>query len=53
LEGQGFQVVGEASDGYEALRAAEKTHPDVAILDIRMPVLNGVDATRELKKVVA
>jgi len=50
LEGQGFQVVGEASDGHEAVRAAEKTHPDVAILDIRMPVLNGVDATRELKK---
>src|SRR5260370_27362477 len=50
LEGQGFQVVGEASDGHEVLRAAEKTHPDVAILDIRMPVLNGVDATRELKK---
>jgi two-component system response regulator NreC len=50
LEGQGFQVVGEASDGQEVLRAAEKTHPDVAILDIRMPVLNGVDATREMKK---
>ncbi len=28
LEGQGFQVVGEASDGHEAVRAAEKTHPD-------------------------
>lgn len=50
LEGQGFQVVGEASDGQEALRAVEKTHPDVAILDIRMPALNGVDAARELKK---
>src|SRR5258708_19928249 len=50
LEGQGFQVVGEASDGYEVVRAAEKTHPDVAILDIRMPVLNGVDAARELRK---
>ncbi len=50
LEGQGFQVVGEASDGHEVLRAVEETHPDIAILDIRMPVLNGVDATRELKK---
>ena len=50
LEGQGFQVVGEASDGQEMLRTAEKTRPDVAILDIRMPVLNGVDAARELKK---
>src|SRR5260370_12718005 len=50
LEGQGFQVVGEASDGSEALREAGKPHPDVAILDIRMPLLNGGDATRELKK---
>jgi two-component system, NarL family, response regulator NreC len=50
LEGQGFQVVGEASDGHEMLRTAEKTRPDVAIVDIRMPVLNGVDAARELTK---
>jgi DNA-binding NarL/FixJ family response regulator len=50
LEGQGFQVVWEASDGQEALRLAEKAKPDVAILDISMPVLNGVDAARELKK---
>ncbi len=41
LESQGFQVVGEASDGQATLRSAEKTHPDVAILDISMPVLNG------------
>ncbi len=50
LESQGFQVVGEASDGQATLRSAEKTHPDVAILDISMPVLNGIDAARELKK---
>jgi two-component system, NarL family, response regulator NreC len=50
LEKQGFQVVGEASDGQEALRSVEKTQPDVAIIDINMPVLNGVDAARELKK---
>jgi two-component system response regulator NreC len=50
LEKQGFQVVGEASDGQEALRSVEKTQPDVAIIDISMPVLNGVDAARELKK---
>ncbi len=43
-------MVGEASDGQETLRSAEMTQPDVAILDIRMPVLNGVDAARELKK---
>jgi two-component system response regulator NreC len=50
LERQGFQVVSEASNGQEALRSMEKTQPDVAILDIGMPVLNGVDAARELVK---
>jgi two-component system, NarL family, response regulator NreC len=47
---QGFQVVGEASDGQEALLSVEKTQPDVAIIDISMPVLNGIEAARELKK---
>jgi two-component system response regulator NreC len=50
LEKQGFQVVGEASDGQEALRSVEKTQPNVAILDISMPILNGMDAARELLK---
>src|SRR5258708_4001867 len=50
LERQGFQIVGEASDGQEAVRSVEKMQPDVAILDISMPLLNGVDAARELKK---
>ena len=50
LETQGFQVVGEASDGEESLHLAETTRPDVAILDISMPVLNGVDTARQLKK---
>jgi two-component system response regulator NreC len=50
LEKQGFQVVSEASDGQEALGAVQKTQTDVAILDISMPILNGVDAARELVK---
>jgi DNA-binding NarL/FixJ family response regulator len=50
LERQGFQVVCEVSDGQEAIRSVEKTQPDVAIIDISMPILNGVDAARELKK---
>lgn len=50
LEKQGIQVVTEASDGQEAVRLGEKTQPDVAILDITMPLLNGVDAARELIK---
>ncbi len=50
LERQGFQVVGEASDGQETLRLAERTQPDVAIVDISMPFMNGLEAARELKK---
>jgi two-component system, NarL family, response regulator NreC len=50
LERQGFQVVGEASDGQETLRSAERTQPDVAIVDISMPYMNGLEAARELKK---
>src|SRR6266446_6067783 len=50
LERQGFQVVSEASDGQEALQSVQETQPDVAIIDISMPLLNGVDTARELKK---
>src|SRR5215469_9709114 len=50
LEKQGIQVVTEASDGQEAVRLAEKVQPEIAILDITMPLLNGVDAARELMK---
>lgn len=50
LERQGFQVVGEASDGQAALRLVAKDKLDVAIMDISMPVLNGIDAAREVTK---
>jgi DNA-binding NarL/FixJ family response regulator len=50
LEKKGFQVIAEASDGQEALRSVEKNQPEVAIVDISMPILNGVDTARELKK---
>jgi DNA-binding NarL/FixJ family response regulator len=50
LEREGFQVAAEASDGQEALRLVPNVCPDVAILDISMPILNGLDAARELKK---
>ena len=50
LEREGFQVVGEASDGQEAVRVVLGVRPDVAILDISMPLLNGVDTARELQK---
>ena len=46
LEREGFEVVGEASDGHEASRLAQTLRPDVAVLDLIMPGLNGLDAAR-------
>ncbi|AXA53693.1 response regulator [Pseudomonas thivervalensis] len=46
----GFEVVGEARDGQEALDLCERLQPDIAILDIRMPVLNGLGAARILQQ---
>jgi two-component system, NarL family, response regulator NreC len=48
LEGEKFQVVGEASDGQEVIRLAETLHPDIAFIDVSMPTLNGIEAAREL-----
>jgi two-component system response regulator NreC len=50
LERQGFQVACEASDGQAALHLAAKDKLDVAIMDISMPVMNGLDAAREMAK---
>jgi len=41
-------VVGEAGDGQDAVAAARRTRPDVVLMDIRMPVLDGIEATRRL-----
>src|SRR5215470_3539130 len=46
----GLDVVGEASDGHEAVRLAQTLSPDVAVLDISMPMLNGIDAARQILK---
>jgi two-component system response regulator NreC len=43
-----FEIVGEASDGREAVKLAETVKPDVAVLDITMPNLNGIEATRQI-----
>jgi DNA-binding NarL/FixJ family response regulator len=44
----GFEVVSEAGDGREAIRAARSYRPDVILMDVRMPVLDGIEATREI-----
>ena len=43
-----IEVVGEAANGQEAVRVAERYKPDVILMDIRMPVLDGIEATRRL-----
>jgi DNA-binding NarL/FixJ family response regulator len=50
LEREGFEVVGVAADGHEAVALATKLVPDVAVLDIAMPGLNGLDAAREIQR---
>jgi DNA-binding NarL/FixJ family response regulator len=47
-----IEVVGEASDGEESVRLAEKLKPDVVIMDISMPKLNGIEATKQIKSIV-
>ena len=45
---QGMQVVGEAADGAEAVRLARELRPNVVVMDIAMPGLNGIEATRQV-----
>ncbi len=46
-----MQIVGQAGTGKEAVELAEKLHPDIAIIDVAMPELNGIEATRRLGEI--
>src|SRR4051794_177788 len=46
----GMEVVGEAADGRDAVRLAENVSPDIVIMDIAMPSLNGIEATAQMVK---
>ena len=50
IEPEGFEVIGEATDGLEVVEAYKKLHPDVVMLDIVMPKCSGIDA---LKRILA
>ncbi len=50
LEGDEFKVVGEAENGHDAIRAVRTMTPDLAILDFSMPLLNGIDAARDIQR---
>ncbi len=50
LEREGFEVVAEASDGREAVRLANTHRPRVVVLDFSMPLLNGIEAARQIRK---
>ena len=50
LQAEGFEVVGEAADGAEALRAVEELHPDVVLLDVQLPDTDGFDVAARLTR---
>src|SRR5262249_250545 len=49
----GYQVAGEASDGLEAIRKAQQLQPDLIILDIGLPTLNGIETARQIRRVTS
>lgn len=48
LQDANYQVVGEASDGFEAIELCQKHHPDLVIMDIKMPLLDGLTASKKI-----
>lgn len=49
LEFSNCKVVGEASNGHEAIKSVEENAPDIVVMDVMMPLLDGVEATRQIK----
>jgi len=47
-----FDVCGEAENGKQAIAKAQELHPDLIVIDLSMPVMNGLDAARELKRIM-
>jgi DNA-binding NarL/FixJ family response regulator len=47
-----FEVCGEAENGRDAIEKAQELHPDLIVLDLSMPVMNGIDAARVLRKLM-
>lgn len=47
----GLEIIGEASDGDEAVKLSQQLHPDIALLDVRMPHMNGIEAAREISQI--
>jgi len=50
LQKNGFEVVGEAENGLIGVEQYKETNPDIVTMDITMPEMNGIEATREIKK---
>src|SRR5690606_33476647 len=51
LQKEGFEVVGEAANGREAVELYQKLRPDIVTMDITMPEMNGIDAIKEIMKI--
>lgn len=50
LEGDGIEIVAEATNGQKAIEAVERLHPDLVVMDSMMPIMGGIEATIEIKR---